>query len=86
MNELFNVFLNVVMPVFGIVLLGFLLGKRLQLQAQTLTRVAYYVFVPAFIFQAISKSGIPLVDAAKMLAFIAVIIVSPSAKGSIRGV
>jgi predicted permease len=58
------------MPVFGIVLLGYLLGARLDLQAKTLTRVAYYVFVPAFIFQAISGSDIPLENAAKMLVFI----------------
>ena len=70
MAELFSVFLNVVMPVFGIVLLGYLLGARLDLQAKTLTRVAYYVFVPAFIFQAISGSDIPLENAAKMLVFI----------------
>ncbi len=70
MNEIFHVFLNVVMPVFGIVILGYLLGARLQLQAQTLTRVAYYVFVPAFIFQAISGASIPLADAVKMLCFI----------------
>lgn len=72
MSELFNVFLDVVMPVFGIVLLGFLLGGRLQLQAKTLTRVAYFVFVPAFIFQAISQSSIPLSAAVKMAAFIVV--------------
>jgi predicted permease len=72
MNQFLQVFINVVMPVFAIVMLRYLLGKRLQLQAQTLTRVAYYIFVPAFIFEAISKSGIPLADAAKMFAFIAV--------------
>jgi len=70
MIELFSVFLNVILPVFGIVVLGYLLGGRLDLQAQTLTRVAYYVFVPAFIFQAISTSQIPLENAAKMLCFI----------------
>lgn len=70
MTELFSVFLNVIMPVFGIVLLGYLLGGRLNLQAQTLTRAAYYVFVPAFIFQAIGRSDIPLESAAKMLCFI----------------
>ena len=70
MTELFSVFFNVIMPVFGIVLLGYLLGGRLSLQAQTLPRVAYYVFVPAFIFQAISGSNIPLENAAKMLGFI----------------
>lgn len=70
MTELFSVFINVIMPVFGIVLLGYLLGGRLQLQAQTLTRVAYYVFVPAFIFQAISSATVSLDNALKMFAFI----------------
>lgn len=70
MTELFSVFLNVILPVFGIVLLGILLGDRLQLQARTLTRVAYYVFVPAFIFEAIGKSDISFENAARMIAFI----------------
>ncbi len=70
MTELFLVFLNVLLPVFGIVLLGALLGKRLELQAQTLTRAAYYVFVPAFIFRSISMAAVPLTSLAKMLTFI----------------
>nr|NIQ98455.1 AEC family transporter [Desulfuromonadales bacterium]NIR34357.1 AEC family transporter [Desulfuromonadales bacterium]NIS44318.1 AEC family transporter [Desulfuromonadales bacterium] len=43
---------------------------RLALQTQSLTRAAYYVFVPAFIFQAISASRVPFESAAKMLGFI----------------
>jgi predicted permease len=70
MSEFFSVFINVIMPVFGIVILGFLLGGRLALQARTLSRVASYVFVPAFIFHAISTSRIPLEHAAKMVCFI----------------
>jgi len=70
MLELFLVFLNVILPVFCIVLLGALLGGRLKLQAQTLTRTAYYVFVPAFIFQSISMADVPLTSVAKMLTFI----------------
>jgi predicted permease len=69
-TEFLTVFLNVIMPVFAIVLLGFLLGGRLNLQAQTLNRVAYYVFVPAFIFHAISSSRIPLANTVKMVVFI----------------
>lgn len=72
MSEFFSVFINVVMPVFGIVILGFLLGGRLGLQGRTLSRIAYYVFVPAFIFQAIGNSRIPLGHAAKMVTFIVV--------------
>ncbi len=70
MTPLFLVFLNVILPVFGIVLLGAVLGKHLELQARTLTRAAYYVFVPAFIFQAISTAEVPLTSVAKMLLFI----------------
>lgn len=70
MGAIFPIFLNVIMPVFGIVMIGYLLGHRLDIQAQTLTRAAYYVFVPAFIFKAISGSSIPLDHAAKMICFI----------------
>ncbi len=71
MSELASVFLNVIMPVFGIVVLGYLLGNRLNLQALTLTRSAYFVFVPAFIFDAISKVKVPLDNVLKMVCFIA---------------
>ncbi len=71
MSELVSVFINVIMPVFGIVMLGFILGERLQLQALTLTRAAYFVFVPAFIFDAISKVKVPLDNVLKMVLFIA---------------
>lgn len=67
MVDLFAIFLNVIMPVFSIVLIGYLIGGRLSLQAQTLTRTAYYVFVPAFIFESISGTRIPFEQAAKML-------------------
>ncbi len=72
MLEFFAVFLNVILPVFAIVALGYLLGGRLELQARTLTRAAYYVFVPAFIYQAISSADVPLDSTLKMLGFIVV--------------
>ncbi len=70
MTAFFTVFLNVIMPVFGIVILGYLLGGRLDLKAQTLNRVAYYVFAPAFIFHAISGSQIPFAHTLRMVCFI----------------
>ena len=68
--QVITIFINVILPVFGIVMLGFLLGRRLQLQSATLTRTAYFVFVPAFIFQVISRAEIQLDIALKMLCFI----------------
>lgn len=70
MLELVSVFINVIMPVFGIVLLGALLSGRLELEARTLTRAAYYVFAPAFIFMAISTADMPLANALTLVLFI----------------
>ncbi len=83
MTEFLAVFLNVILPVFGIVILGCVLGTRLKLQAQTLNRVAYYIFVPAFIFHAISASKIPFANTVKMACFIvaALVLVSLIAGG-----
>ena len=73
MITFFGIFINVVLlPVFGIVIIGYLVGGRLELQAKTISRAAYYIFVPAYIFQALSTSHISLSDSLKMLCFIAI--------------
>jgi predicted permease len=63
------VFLDVVAPVFAIVALGWALGPRLALDARTVSRAAYYLFVPAFTFDVIARSDVPLGSAARMVAF-----------------
>lgn len=67
--ELLSVFVDVVVPVFAIVGLGFLLGPRLSLDARTVSRLAYYVFVPAFMFDVVSKADVPLGSALRMAGF-----------------
>jgi hypothetical protein len=69
MAELLSIFLDVVAPVFAIVALGYLVGPRLGLDAKTLSRAAYYVFVPAFTFDVISRSRVPLASAGRMAAY-----------------
>ncbi|MFO7578276.1 MAG: AEC family transporter [Pelovirga sp.] len=73
MADLFFVFINVTLPVFAIVLLGALSGGRLQLEARTLTRTAYYIFVPAFIFHSISNAHIQFSSALLMMVYILVV-------------
>lgn len=73
MPELLTVFINVTLPVFAIVLLGALVGGRLQLEARTLTRTAYYIFVPAFIFHSISTAHIQFSSAVVMIAYIVLV-------------
>jgi predicted permease len=69
--ELLSVFVDVVVPVFAIVGLGFLLGPRLELDARTVSRLAYYVFVPAFMFDVVSRAEVPLGSALRMAGFAA---------------
>ena len=56
----FQVFLNVVLPVFALVAIGFFAGPLLGLKAKTMTRYAYFILIPAFVFNVISQSSIPL--------------------------
>lgn len=66
MTRLLPIFFDVVAPVFTIVAIGWALGPRLGLDAKTLSRAAYYVFVPAFTFDVISRSRVPLASAGRM--------------------
>jgi predicted permease len=68
-SQFLPVFLDVVAPVFAVVALGYYLGPRLQLDARTLSRAAYAVFVPAFTFDVISRSRVPLASAGRMAAY-----------------
>lgn len=70
--QLASIFVDVVAPVFAIVALGWALGPRLGLDGRTLSRVAYYVFIPAFAFDVIARSRVPLASAGRMAAYAAV--------------
>ena len=67
---LFSVFLNVVTPVFILVVIGYFIGPRLNVEARSLSRTAYYVLVPAFIFNIISEAKIEAELALQMVSFI----------------
>ena len=69
-TNIISIFINVLTPVFGLVAIGYLLGPRLQLETRTLSRIAYYVFVPAFVFHHISGAEIILDHAGKLLVYI----------------
>ena len=54
--QLFSVFLNVVVPVFAVALIGYLAAPRLNLEPRTISRTAYYIFAPAFVFDLLSQA------------------------------
>ena len=75
-SELLSIFLNVVVPVFTLVLLGYLLGPRLKLQYRTLSRTAYFLLIPAFVFHVLSTVKIDLDTAGRMVAGISLIYIA----------
>jgi len=68
--EFAAIFVEVVLPVFGLAAIGYFLGPKLSLQAHTLSRVAYYIFIPAFIFHAISSAHMELRRTLLMVGYI----------------
>ena len=66
---IFLVFHNVVTPVFILVVIGYFVGPRLKIEARSLSRTAYFVFIPAFGFNIISEAKINSELALQMLSF-----------------
>ncbi|MEZ4631692.1 MAG: AEC family transporter [Deinococcales bacterium] len=58
LSQLLPIFFNVISPVFGLVLIGYLFSKPLGLESRTLSRYAYYILVPAFVFNTISQADL----------------------------
>lgn len=69
-SGIFLVFLNVVTPVFILVVIGYFIGPRLKIEARSLSRTAYFVFIPAFVFSIISEAKIELDQVFQMLGFV----------------
>jgi predicted permease len=65
-----NVFVNVLLPVFLIMGVGFLLDRLLALQAQTISRVILYGFSPALVFTLLSTSAMKGGDAFSIGVFV----------------
>lgn len=59
MLTLIEIFFNVITPVYAVVAIGYLAAPRLQLQARTLSRLAYYVLIPAFVFNVVVAADVP---------------------------
>ncbi len=69
MAQLATIFLNVLVPVFLLVGLGYLSGPRLGLDSRTLSRFAYFILIPAYVFEVLSTAQIGAALAGRMAAF-----------------
>ncbi len=68
--QLLEIFFNVIAPVFGLVGIGTIAGRALRLEARTLSRYAYFILVPAFVFDVISTAVIEVDLALRMIVYI----------------
>ena len=84
-DGIFLVFLNVVTPVFILVVIGYFVGPRLKIEARSLSRTAYFVFIPAFVFNIISEAKIDSELALQMLSFILVAQIAVALLGFLVG-
>ena len=82
---IFLVFLNVVTPVFILVVIGYFVGPRLKIEARSFSRTAYFVFIPAFVFNIISEAKIDSGLALQMLSFILVAQIAVALLGFLVG-
>lgn len=71
--QLVSIFFNVISPVFALVAIGWFAGPRLGLEARTLSRAAYFLFIPAFVFSTLSKATIEADLALRMISYTAVV-------------
>jgi predicted permease len=72
-SQLLTIFANILLPVFTLVLIGYVVGPRLQLDARTLSRFAYFIITPSFIFNIFSAAEIGVTIALRMALFIIVV-------------
>lgn len=65
-GDLLSIFIGTLVPVFALIGIGAAVAKPLDLQARTLSRSSYYLFIPAFVFQTLSTAKIDLEIAARV--------------------
>ena len=82
---IFLVFLNVITPVFILVVIGYFVGPSLKIDARSLSRTAYFVFIPAFVFNIISEAKIDFELALQMLSFVLVAQIAVALLGFLVG-
>ena len=71
--QLIEIFFNVITPVFALVIIGYVAGPKLGLQARTLSRYAYFILVPSFIFNVMSTAKMEANLAVRMVGYTLVV-------------
>lgn len=73
MNEILDVFLQNILPIFIVASIGFVLRSRLGIDKQTLSKLTFYAFSPALVFSSLVNSQIPSGEMLQLAAYALVI-------------
>jgi len=79
--DVLAIFWNIVAPVFGVILVGYFAGPPLKLESRTLSKIAYYVFIPAYVFNIISAANVEFGLMARAMAYIVTVTLACAAVG-----
>lgn len=71
--QLAEIFINVITPVFALVAIGYVAAPRLGLDARTLSRTAYFILIPSFVFNVMSGASVDPSQTLRMVSFIVVV-------------
>ena len=66
--ELLALFVTVLGPILALITLGYAITRPLALEAHTLSRLIYYILIPAFIIEAIGRAEMGLGTALRFVA------------------
>jgi predicted permease len=83
---LLEILLNIILPVFIIIALGYSLGRTVALDVKSISRTVLYIFAPALIFSSLVKSSLTTTDSAQVVSFalLTILVVGLLARGITR--
>ena len=73
LGDVLSIFFSVIAPVFGVVIIGYFSAEPLGLEARSLSRSAYFLLIPCFIFDVLSSAEVSASLVVRMLSYITIV-------------
>lgn len=73
MNTFFYIIINIILPIFFLIAVGFVGQKKLKMDIRTLTKLNIYIFIPAVLFLKIYETNVTFKFFSQVLAYILII-------------
>lgn len=67
MGELLRIFADNIAPVFLVAAVGFIAGRKLHIEPQSMSRLVFNVFSPSLVFRSLATTGISLIELGQLV-------------------